>query len=206
MADPYPMGVTPTQESLSVNPGYTPNLVLPNVTYSTPCNLVVGCVSTGFFIAGSLVFIFLIVFSIIKEDIIFALLSFFPLIFIVASFLIGTCFDLGSSITVDHNLQIVNVKTKKMCFCFTKTNIIQLNEIRGVIARIDHSTTYEINGVPYNAFEIIFQLVDGRQVSGCSGVINKNDEGIRAASILRKSFPPNIIFSGDLIQINLQHM
>ena len=86
-----------------------------------------------------------------------------------------------------------------MCICCSKSNSIQISEIRQVIIRIDHGTSYNINGVYYNAFEIIFKLINGNDVRGCSGVINKNNEGARAASILRNSLPQNIIFGGELL-------
>ena len=112
--------------------------------------------------------------------------------------MLGSKFNLCASITVDHYLQTVVIQSKRMCFCFSKTNIIQIGEIQQVIVQIDHTTSYNINGVYYNAFEIIFKLVNGREVRGCSGVINKNNEGARAASILRNGLPSNIPFGGEL--------
>ena len=207
MTDAYPMGGAPTQtEPITVNQTYSPNIMFPNVTYSTPCNCVIGCVISGFFLIGTFMFITIIALGISNEDTTLVLVSLFPLIFTIVSIILGIRHDLCSSITVDHNLQTVIIKTKKMCFCFSKSNIIQINEIKEVIARIDHSTHYNINGVYFNAFEIIFQLVDGRQVIGCSGVINKNNEGIRAASILRNAFPPNITFSGELNYQQFQYV
>ena len=202
MTDFYPMGVAaPQQEPLTVNQGYNSNY-MPGpgsiVTYSTPCNCIIATVTTFFFIMGSSTFILMIALAIANQDGKFVLISLFPLFIIVFVTVLGSKFNLCTSITVDHYLQMVIIKSKRICCCFSKTNTIQIGEIQYVIVQIDHKTNYNINGVNYNAFEIIFKLVNGREVRGCSGVINKSNEGARAASILRNALPPNISFGGEL--------
>ena len=128
----------------------------------------------------------------------FVLISLFPLVFSIVATVLGIKYDLCASITVDQYLQTVVIKSKKMCCCYSGSNIIQISEIQQVIVQIDQTTSYRINRVNYNAFEIIFKLVNGREVRGCSGVINKNNEGARAASILRNGLPSNIPFGGEL--------
>ena len=202
MTDFYPMETTgPQQSPLIINQGYN-STNMPgsgsNVTYTTPCNCAVGGVITLFFIVGTSMFIIMIVYAISNQDGKLALVSLFPLFISILAIVLGSKKNLCYSIIVDHYLQTVVIKSKRMCFCFSKYNTIQIGEIQQVIVQIDHTTSYQINRVYYNAFEIIFKLVNGREVRGCSGVINKNNEGARAASILRNALPPNITFGGDL--------
>ena len=202
MTDFYPMGTaTPQQEPLTVNQGYNSNYMPgpgSNVTYTTPCNCITGALVTVFFIFGTTFFIVLIALAISNQDGKFVLISLFPLVFSIVATVLGIKYDLCASITVDQYLQTVVIKSKKMCCCYSGSNIIQISEIQQVIVQIDQTTSYRINRVNYNAFEIIFKLVNGREVRGCSGVINKNNEGARAASILRNALPPNIPFGGEL--------
>ena len=102
-------------------------------------------------------------------------------------------------IEIDNSVGTIIIRSKKIFFCFNKSNIININEVRQVVVKIDPKTHYEVNGVHYNAFEIIFQLVNGQDVKGYSGVIDKNGEGRRATSIIRSGIPLNIPFAGDLI-------
>ena len=141
---------------------------------------------------------FMIALAITNGDGKFVLISLFPLVFSIVATVLGIKYDLCASITVDQYLQTVVIKSKKMCCCYSGSNIIQISEIQQVIVQIDQTTSYQINRVNYNAFEIIFKLVNGREVRGCSGVINKNNEGARAASILRNGLPSNIPFGGEL--------
>ena len=202
MTDFYPMGTAaPQQEPLTINQGYNSNYMPgpdSNVTYNTPYNCVVGAVTTVFFIIGAALFIFMIALAIANQEGKFVLISLFPLVILLVSIFLGSRFNVSHSIIVNHYLQTVIIKSKRMCFCFSKSNSIQIKEIQKVIVQIDHTTTYNINGVDYDAFEIIFKLIDKREVRGCSGVINKNNEGARAASVLRNALPPNVIFGGDL--------
>ena len=202
MTDFYPMGTSaPQQEPLTVNQGYNTNYMPgpgSNVTYTTPCNCITGAIVTVFFIFGTTFFIVLIALAISEQDGKFVLISLFPLVFSIVATVLGIKYDLCASITVDQYLQTVVIKSKKMCCCYSGSNIIQISEIQQVIVQIDQTTSYQINRVNYNAFEIIFKLVNGREVRGCSGVINKNNEGARAASILRNALPPNIPFGGEL--------
>ena len=202
MTDFYPMGTAaPQQEPLTVNQGYNSNYMPgpgSNVTYTTPCNCITGAIVTIFFIFGTTFFIVLIALAISNGDGKFVLISLFPLVFSIVATVLGSKFNLCASITVDHYLQTVVIKSKKMCCCYSGSNIIQISEIQQVIVQIDQTTSYRINRVNYNAFEIIFKLVNGREVRGCSGVINKNNEGARAASILRNGLPSNIPFGGEL--------
>ena len=202
MTDFYPMQTAgPQQEPLTINQGYnTKNMSCPgpNVTFTTHCNCVEGGLIIFFFTLGTSLFIFLITHSIIDQNGQLVLAGLVPLILIIISIVLGSKNSLCVSITVDYKLQAVIIKSKRMCFCFSKSKTIQIKEIHQVIVQTDPTNVYTCNGFRYNAYEIIFKLVDGREVKGCSGLIDVHNEGARVASILRNALPQNIIFGGDL--------
>ena len=153
------------------------------ITYKTPCNCVIGVIVIVFFIVGFGLgsFMFYLYFSSNSVPI---FVGFFLLIFGVVSIILGSCMSLFNYIDV--------------FFCCNKTEVIQINEIVQVAVRTDPSTHYEINGVLYNAFEVIFILSNGREVKGCSGIIDKNGEGRKCFSTIRRGLPPKITYSGNL--------
>ena len=207
MADAYPTGGAPyQQEPLTVNQGYSPNIAPgSNATYTTPFNCIVCCIVVTFFIIGTTIFIVLLAIGLSNDSTTLTICSICPLIFTLIAIIFGIRFNISSTITIDNNLQTVFITSKKICTCCSKSNSLKISDIKQVIAQIDSSTHYEINDVPYNAFEIIFDLVDGRQITGCTGVIDKDGEAQRAISILRNSLPSNIIFIGDLTNQDLQN-
>ena len=198
MTDFYSMETAgPQQEPLTINQGYNSTYMPgPNVSYSTSCNCVIGTVITGFFIIGTSMFGFMMYFAITTQERELAFVSLFPLIFTIVAIVLGCKYHLCLSITVNYNLQTVVIKIIKLCFCCSKSKTIQIKEIHQVYVEIDDNNVQIINGVRYNTFEIIFKLVDGRKVMGCSGVINRNNEASRVASILRNALPPNITVLG----------
>ena len=202
MTDQQYSSVPNYQIPMSTPPEYSSsvpvNSPLSRVEYKTPCNCIVGTIVVIFFIVGFGLFGFMLVLAITGGSIpIFVV--FFPLIFGIVSIILGSCFSMNYIIEIDNSVGTIIIKSKKMCFCLNKSNIININEVRQVVVKIDPTTNYEINGVHYNAFEVIFQLVNGQEVKGCSGVIDKNGEGRRAAGIIRSGIPQNIPFSGDLV-------
>ena len=167
------------------------------VTYKTPCNCVIGVITVAFFIVGFGLgaFLFYLYFTSKNMEI---YVCFFPLIFGVVSIILGSCMSIFNTIDIDNSSGIVTVAKKKIFFCCNKTEVIQIGEIVQVVVKTDPTTTYEINGVPYNAFEVIFTLSNGREVKGCSGIIDKNGEGRRCFSTIRRGLPPKVTFSGNL--------
>ena len=167
------------------------------VTYKTPCNCVIGVITVAFFIVGFGLgaFLFYLYFTSKNMEI---YVCFFPLIFGVVSIILGSCMSIFNTIDIDNSSGIVTVAKKKIFFCCNKTEVIQIGEIVQVVVKTDPTTTYEINGVPYNAFEVIFILSNGREVKGCSGIIDKNSEGRRCFSTIRRGLPPKVTFSGNL--------
>ena len=167
------------------------------VTYKTPCNCVIGVITVAFFIVGFGLgaFLFYLYFTSKNMEI---YVCFFPLIFGVVSIILGSCMSIFNTIDIDNSSGIVTVAKKKIFFCCNKTEVIQIGEIVQVVVKTDPTTTYEINGVPYNAFEVIFILSNGREVKGCSGIIDKNGEGRRCFSTIRRGLPPKVTYSGNL--------
>ena len=167
------------------------------VTYKTPCNCVIGVITVAFFIVGFGLgaFLFYLYFTSKNMEI---YVCFFPLIFGVVSIILGSCMSIFNTIDIDNSSGIVTLAKKKIFFCCNKTEVIQIGEIVQVVVKTDPTTTYEINGVPYNAFEVIFILSNGREVKGCSGMIDKNGEGRRCFSTIRRGLPPKVTFSGNL--------
>ena len=187
---------TPYQPPIEV---YQPvNSYGSNVTYKTPCNCIVGFIVTIFFIVGIGVSLLMVTTGILNGDTETILFGFTPLIFSLVATILGSCISLYAIINISATSGLIIINKKKMCFCFSKQEVVQINDLQQVIVQTDYTTNYEINGVHYNAFEVIFRLSDGREVKGCSGIIDKNNEGRRAFQIIRNALPSRIIFGGNL--------
>ena len=169
-----------------------------NGFYKTPCNCITGCIVVSFFITGVGVFLFMLVMGISSGETEQILFAFIPLIFAVIATILGSCSSLYVTINISPTFGNIVINKKKMCFCFSKQEILQINDVQQVIVQTDPHTTYKINGVRYNAFEVIFKLVDGRSVVGCSGIIDKNGEGRRAFQIIRECLPQKVGYGGNL--------
>lgn len=169
-----------------------------NATYKTPCNCIVGTIVVIFFIVGVGISALMVFLGISNHDVKLALIAFFPLIFAIVATILGSCISISVVLEISATLGTIVINKKKMCFCFSKQEIVQINDLHQVIVQTDLSTNYEINGVHYNAFEVIFKLSDGREVKGCTGIIDKNGEGRKAFQIIRNALPSRIGFGGDL--------
>ena len=166
-----------------------------NAHYKTPCNCIVGFICVVFFIVGIAASIFIISSSRGKIQQIF--IGFIPLIFSLVAVILGSCISLYFSINIDSSFRIITISKVKLFFCFSKKEVIEINHIKQVIVQTDYSTNCFIKGEHYNAFDVIFKLVDGNEVIGCTKIINKNGEGRKAFNIIRNALP-NIGFGGDL--------
>ena len=200
---PQPLYDSPTNfPPQNTPPQYQPpiqvNSPVSNAHYKTPCNCIVGCICVAFFIVGIGASALMISTGISvgnSEQILFGLI---PLVFTSVAVILGSCISLYFSIDIENSFGTIIIKKVKLFFCFSKKEILQVNDLQQVVVQTDYSTTYEINGVHYDAFEIIFKLNDGREVKGCSGVIDKNGEGRKAFNIVRSALPQNIAFGGNL--------
>ena len=187
MDDYYPPGPTPNIENLTIN--NQENIPVSNsvITYKTPCNYIPCIIAGVFCIVGSFVFGLILYTELNKENSNSIFNCFFPLIFVVAGIILGSCISLYNSITIDQIQQLVIIRKRKLIFCFNKTKKIQIGQIIKVIGEIDNSMIYRINNVTYNSFKIIFELGDNSRVIGCEKIINKNNEGQKAITILRNA-------------------
>ena len=147
-----------------------------------------------FFTIGTFITIIFVLIAMANKSIEFGLFALIPFLFTLIAIILGSCTNVYSIINIESSSATVIIRRKKMCCCFNRKHIININSIREVIVQNDGHTSYEINGVHYNAFEVIFILNDGRKIVGCSGVINKEGELRNAYNILRDALPKNIPF------------
>ena len=173
-----------------------------NANYSTQWNRVVCVISSAFFIVGIIASSLMLTTGIYDKVNIVLYLSFIPLIFTVVGSALGSCSNLYASINISSASRTITIRKHKVCFCFNDKVVIKINDLQQVIVQTDNRTHYEENGNSYNAFEVIFKLIDGREVKGCTGMINKNGEGTRVYQIIRNALPPSIAFGGDLANFN----
>ena len=167
-------------------------------TYKTPCNYSNGFMVTIFFIFGVGFFSFMIAIGISNVQSQAILLAFIPLIFVVVATILGSCISLYVIINISSTSGLIIINKKKMCFCFNKQECVQINDLQQVIVQTDTTTRYTECGERYYSFEVIFRLSDGREVKGCSGIIDKDGEGRRAFQIIRNALPQRIVFDGNL--------
>ena len=171
-------------------------------TYSTPLDICMVFGASAPLIAGFGLICYSIVSFILDRDKEKLMIGLAGLFFTVIGIFVGSSTSLYTSITVDYKLGIINIKTKKISFCFSKSKDIQINQVKKIIVRNDYNTTFKIRkyGRRYFAFEIFFILADGSEVEGCSGLMDQNNEGKKAFSFLRSTLPKNIIFSGNIVR------
>jgi len=186
-----PLTPTPNNEYMMSPPCKT--------VYTTPCEFITGTISFCFFFVGTGASVTMVIIGITSGEIVLMFVGLFPLIFAVVGTVIGSISSIYYKITIDPISKMITINVKKMCCCFNKTIEIGMGEVQEVIVKTDPSTSYTINGVYYKAFEVLFKLIDGRIIKGCTGIINKGGEAKKAFSIIRNGFPSNIPFSGDLV-------
>jgi len=184
------------QPPIQVNQPY--NSSGANAIYRSPLNCIICVIVTMFFIMGTGIAVLMVYLGISSGDTNLLFIALFPLLFTLISCIMGSLMSVYFSINIQATFGTIIISKKKMCCCFSKKEILQINDVQQVIVQTDYSTTYQINGVPYSAFEIIFKLRDGREVKGLSGVIDKNGEGRKAFVIIRNALPQNIAFGGNL--------
>ena len=108
------------------------------------------------------------------------------------------CGALYTSIDIDPFVSLITIKTKKLFCCLSKTRVFEFNNIKKMIIKLDPSTHYRINGVPYNAFKIEVLPTNNEIFEALSGVMDKNFESKKAFDILRNSLPSNIQVENEL--------
>ena len=147
---------------------------------------------------GVLFIIIIIVNGIKKGQSKTILMAFIPLVFVIIAIICGSRKVLYFNINISVTSGLIIIDKKKICFCFSNQEVVQINDLQKVIVQTDKTTSYTINNVIYYSFEVIFRLSNGREVEGCSGIIDKDGEGRRAFRIIRNALPPRIFFGGNL--------
>ena len=202
-----PMEVSePIQTPITVNQGNNTNEILgpdSTVIFTTPFNKETYYTFLCFLTMFSLVIIFLIIMAIIQSEIRLLLGSLGVLVFAII-FLMGTegCEPLTISIIVDRRQGIVLIKKKKMFPLFT-TKSIHISEIQEVIIQRDYGLS-RMDDSPVGAFELIFKLIDKREIKAINGLSgtydnSENSEVDKVYYTLRNSLPQNIPISGNLV-------
>ena len=169
-----------------------------DVTYETPCNCIIGFIVVIFFIVGICLFSIILSNGISKGQSKTIIIAFIPLTFVIIAIILGSVISLYFIINISATSGIIIINKKKVCFCFSKQEVLQINDLQQVIVQTDNHCHHTINGKRYNSFEVIFRLSDGREVIGCSGIMNKDCEGRRAFQFIRNALPPRIVFGGNL--------
>ena len=193
----FPSQNTPDQYQPPIQVNQPYNSSRTNIHYRTPINFILVLMFFSFFFTG--IGVTIQMFSeMSSDDNQYIYFNFFPLIFTLVAIILGSILSLYYVIDIETSFNTIIIKKVKICCCFNKKTIIQINELQQVIVQTDYSTSYSIFGATYNGFEIIFKLVDGREIKGFSGVIDRNDEGRKAFNLIKNALPHNISFGGNL--------
>ena len=101
-----------------------------NGFYKTPCNCITGCIVVSFFITGVGVFLFMLVMGISSGETEQILFAFIPLIFAVIATILGSCSSHYVTINISPTFGNIVINKKKMCFFFSKQEILQINDVQ----------------------------------------------------------------------------
>ena len=172
------------QPPIQVNQPY--NSSGANAIYRSPLDCIICVFVVLFFIMGTGAAILTVYEGISSGDTNLLFIALFPLLFTLISCIMGSLMNVYFSINIQATFGTIIISKKKMCCCFNKKEILQINDVQQVIVQTD------------STFEIIFKLRDGREVKGLSGVTNINGEGRKAFVIIRNALPQNIAFGGNL--------
>ena len=169
--------------------------------YYTQFNITVFLFFVIFFVLCSAIAIclFIIYLNGSKEFIYYTLI---PIGILIIILIISSMYPLFTQITIDRINELIILKHCKILFCLNKTNYINLKEIEKVVIEKNTSVHYEINGVVYDGFNLVFIINKDKQIKGLIGEIDKNLESQKLFDFLREALPKNIPVSSDLMEIN----
>ena len=105
------------------------------------------------------------------------------------------------SFNINSFLGIIQIKTIKLCCCFNKTKTIQINDIQKILIQKSNKVIFKNNNRQVDTIEVIFKLQNEREIKGCSGIININNESNKIYHFLRNSLPQNILIEGNLVNL-----
>lgn len=118
-----------------------------------------------------------------------------PIFFMIIPSIATGWFPLYNTITIDKNKGIIISKKFSTCLCCWKKTVCNINEIKEIYSEINSSMNYRINNVPYNGFNIIIELVNGRKVTVIKGDIDKDRRKEEVLDFFAKSFQGLVRFN-----------
>ena len=166
--------------------------------YNSPFN----CFS--FSIIFSLLFLGIILFAVfiilgIDSDI-WLFMLFIPIFLIILSIIFSCVLSLYDTIIIDLELGLITTKNNKFLFCFGQKHSFGLIEVEQILIQINQNINYSKNYISYNCFDVIFKLLNGKEIKGIIGLIDKNNESQKIIGLLKKTIPSNIPINGDLVE------
>ena len=125
---------------------------------------------------------------------------FFPIFIIILSTIFSCTISLYNSIIIDYEVGLIITRTQKFLCCLSQKNSFGLIEIEQIIIQKNKNIHYSNNGVHYNCFDVIFKLLNGQEIKGIDGLIDKNNECGKVIDFIKKNRPNTIPITGDLIE------
>lgn len=125
-----------------------------------------------------------------------------PIGIFIFCLIITSFFPLFTKIIVDIRNELIIIKHFTILFCLNKTNNINLREIEQVTIEKNTNVHYEMNGVGYEGYNLVFIVNKGKEIKVLEGEIDKNFESQKIFDFLRESLPKDIPISSDLMEIN----
>ena len=141
---------------------YTPNNLSEGnkVTYKTPFNRILCFLVYVFLIVGIFASSFNIIDGIITGELPRALGGgIIPLFFPIVAIVLGSIYSLYFIITIDKELGIITIYSKKIFCCCNKKRIIEFNIIEQISIQTDASTKYLIGGNSYNVLKLFLNYI-----------------------------------------------
>ena len=144
--------------------------------YHSPFNCFAFTMIFSIFSIGIALLIGFIILGINNDLAFWLFMLFLPIFLIILSIIFSCVISLRDKIIIDLEKGLIIIKTKKFFCCFGQKNTFSLIEIDQVIIQVNPNLHYTENEVSYDCFDVIFRLLNGKEIKGANGVINKNNE------------------------------
>ena len=154
----------------------------------------------SFYLIGIVALAGFILLGIYTDSSFWIFMLFFPIFLIILSTIFSCLITLYNQITIDYEIGLIITKTQKFFCCLSQKNSFGLIEIEQIMIQKNPNIHYSNNGVSYNCFDVIFRLLNGLEIKGIDGLIDKNNESEKVIDFIRKNIPKTIPISGDLIE------
>ena len=168
--------------------------------YKSTFNRIGFTLIVSFYLIGIGALVGFILLGIYTDSSFWIFMILFPLFLIVLSSVFSCAITLYNSIIIDYELGLIITKTQKFFCCLSQTNSIGLIEIEQIIIQINQNIHYSNDGVYYNCFDVIFKLLNGNEIKGIDGLIDKKNESGKVIDFIKKNIPKTIPISGDLVE------